>query len=680
MQHLHKNLIGDSMKRLIVFLMFALLTFFYCTLDFPKDPKAPKWDIEIEKIPLLKADTLRLGDQLNPKDFTRNGADSIISIDIHDETQFDLKDNLKAPAQHKSFSDQLGGIKVNVTQSVETEIGFTEIYPELSSLLGTNAVVPETQITPVEKGLEFADFESMVVKSGGVTLELTNQLGFTLEGDVKLDLIDEGRGNNLILTVNLERVENGQTATHYVDLSGKIISNQLKVILYGTLNGSNGQEVEILINSALLVKIIPENIVVNEATARLPKQDFDLSGSADVNLDSLRIRQAKIESGFINLKIFNDFDFGIDLKISTQNILDNNNNQMSQTISITDHSEKEITFILDNTTIDLDNKNLNFDVEMTISPESDRMYSIKSTDSLTIEIDVSEIRFESVTGDFDLGTQFPEIHETIFEDAPEELENFVFHDVILTVGFINSPFDFKLDVNITAMKDGIIKKLPIVTSLSQNDSLLLSRDGINNNHSTPTIVDLINMLPQEIKIDGDVRVKGENVTFSKNDQIGVRYGIDFPLIFSTSEAAFSHADSLKIETGMRDFLKDNTMSAGISLSIENGLPISGALSLLVGPDSTNISSNILTINLPKPTLINGVVTTPGATTINIELDKPRFLVIANANFYQFDVSIDDISEAAITATNYLVIHDVFISGSFLFDPAGMSGENNGGNN
>jgi len=131
---------------------------------------------------------------------------------------------------------------------------------------------------------------------------------------------------------------------------------------------------------------------------------------------------------------------------------------------------------------------------------------------------------------------------------------------------------------------------------------------------------------------------------------------------------------------MRDFLRDNSMSAGITMSVENGLPISGALSLLVGPDSTNISSKILTLNLPKPTLTNGVVTTPGATTINIELDKQKFLAIANANFYQFDVTIDDISDAAITATNYLVIHDVFISGSFLFDPEGLAAGEDGGNN
>ena len=88
----------------------------------------------------------------------------------------------------------------------------------------------------------------------------------------------------------------------------------------------------------------------------------------------------------------------------------------------------------------------------------------------------------------------------------------------------------------------------------------------------------------------------------------------------------------------------------------------------------------LTVNLPKPTLNNGVVSIPGATTLNVNLDKPHFLAIANANFYQFDVTIDDISEAAITAKNYIIVHDVFISGSFLFDPEGLANDENGGNN
>jgi hypothetical protein len=668
------------MKRLIVFLTIVSLPFFYCTLDFPEDPKAPKWDVEIEKIPLLKADTLRLGEQLDEDDFKRNGSDSILSIDINEQTQFDLKDILKSPAQQKSFTDQLGEIKVNVTQFVESEIGFAEIYPGLSSYLGTNTVVPETQITPVEKGLELPDFESISVKSGGIILELTNQLGFAFDGDMKLDVIDEGRGNSLVQTINLERIENGQTANFHVDLSGKIISNRFKGVLYGTLKGSNGQEVFISINSGLLVKITPESIVVNEATARLPIQGFDLSGSADVNLDSLRIRRAKIASGFIKLIIFNEFDFGIELNISTPNIVDNNNNQMSRIITITEHSEQEIMFILDNTTIDLDAKNLEFDIEMTILPEPDRMYTIKSTDELSVDIEVSEIRFESITGDFDISTQFPEIHETIFEDAPEDIDNFKFHDVILKVGFIESPFVMELDINITAMKDGISKQLPIVTTLSQNEELVLSRTGINNDYSSPTFVDLINLLPEEIIIEGNVRVKGQNVTFSKDDQIGVNYGIDFPLIFSANQASFSQNDTLEIEDDMRDFLRDNSMSAGITMSVENGLPISGELSLLVGPDSTNISSTIVTINLPKPILTSGVVTTPGVTTININLDQPRFLAIANANFYQFAITIDDISEAAITAKNYLIVHDVFISGSFLFDPEGLADDENNGNN
>ena len=665
------------MKRLIVLFVLVLVSFFYCTLDFPEDPKAPKWDVEIEKIPLLKADTLRLGDQLDPEDFKRNGADSLISIDISDEKYFDLKDKLKMPPQKTSFSDRLGEIEIDMNRSTEVEIIFTDIYPDLFALLGTDAVIPITEITPVDKSIILEEFSTISVVSGGVSVELKNRLGFALDGYVKLDLIDVGNNNQLIETINLEKIENNESATHFVDLAGKTISNDLKAILYGTMNGSDGQVVNIPFDSGIALIVTPERMVVNEATAKLPEQSLDLSGSVDINLDSLRIRRAKIESGSIIIKINNDFDFNIDLKISIPNILDGDNNELEEFLSIPAHKMKETPIFLNNSTIDLDNKELSFKVKMTIFPDSDRMYTIRSSDELSVEIDMSEILFESVTADFNLRTQFPEIHEVIFKDMPNELNNLGFRDVIVTFGFLNCPFDLDLDITITGIRNNVKNKLSIKKTVTKNSSLVLSRNGVNNDPSSPTIVDLINMIPEEISVGGSVGVKGENITFCKDDQIGVQYGIDFPLIFSTAGASFSKSDSLKIENGIRDFLRDNGMSAGIILTVENALPISGMLSLSVGTDLTNITSKLLTIGLPKPVLINNIVNTAGVATFTIALDKPQFTAIADANFYQFDVTIDDVVEAGITANDHIIIKNVYISGSFLFDPEGMSEDKNG---
>jgi len=357
--------------------------------------------------------------------------------------------------------------------------------------------------------------------------------------------------------------------------------------------------------------------------------------------------------------------------------LDENENDLEEILSIPAHNLMDTQIFLNNTTIDLDNKELSFNVKLTIFPDSDRMYTIRSSDELSVEIDMSEILFESVTADFDLRTQFPEIHEVIFKDLPEDLNNFGFHDVIVTFAFLNCPFDLDLDITITGIRNNVKRKLSIKKTVTKNSSLVLSRNGINNDFSSPTIVDLINMIPEEISVAGSVGVQGENVTFYKDDQIGVKYGIDFPLIFSAAGASFSQSDSLKIDDEMRDFLRDNSTNAGIVLTVENALPISGMLSLLVGPDSTNITSKLLTIVLPRAILLNGIVNTAGVATFTIALDKPQFTAIADANFYQFDVTIDDVDEAGITANDNIIIKDVYISGSFLFDPEGMSEDKNG---
>ncbi|MCD4665949.1 MAG: hypothetical protein K8R68_11820, partial [Bacteroidales bacterium] len=259
---------------------------------------------------------------------------------------------------------------------------------------------------------------------------------------------------------------------------------------------------------------------------------------------------------------------------------------------------------------------------------------------------------------------------TIIEDMPDQLDNLGFKDVVFYMSFINNPFDLDLDVKIKAVRGDVNNQLPIIKKITKNSSLILDRNGINNDHSTPTIVDIVNMIPEKIIMDGKVTVKGENVTFDKDDQIGVQYGIDFPLRFSTNSASYSQKDSLKIDNDMRDFLKNKCRSAGILLTVENSLPISGMLSLLVGPDSTNITTELFSIGLPTSTVFDGIVAQPGDSTFNVNLDEVKFTTIADGYFYKFIVAIDDVEEAALTANDYIIIKDVYISGKFLFDPDG----------
>ena len=140
------------MKKLIILVMFIIINFLYCTLDFPDDPKPPTWDIAVTKIPILTGDTLSLGDKLKPKDFNRIDADSTLAVEFDHNKNFDIGGKLKISAlTNKHFSDKLGNFKISATKKITQNITFIEIYPSSSNLLGTNTVVPGAPLGLIEK-------------------------------------------------------------------------------------------------------------------------------------------------------------------------------------------------------------------------------------------------------------------------------------------------------------------------------------------------------------------------------------------------------------------------------------------------------------------------------------------------------------------------------------------------
>ncbi len=673
------------MKKVIYILSMMVFMLSQCTIDFPEDPKAPKWDLKITRIPLFKADTLRLGDKLKSDQIEPVGSDSILTVGIDNSKMFDLSDKLKFPAQSKSFSDELGEFQVDVDQAVESDIMLVEIFPQMEPALEDSAIVPPSEIRPPAKEMTLKDFLYVSIVSGGVMINLKNELGFAVDAqdnkDLYLDIIDVGQGNTIIETIEIQRIEDGETSSHYVDLSGKVISNEIKIELYGFMKGSEGEKVFISNNAKIRVTVFPDDFIVNEAQAKIVPQTLDLSGSIDINVDSLMVKSAEIESGSITFYVNNQFDFNIEIQIRFENLFDENNNPITATIPIPSKNDEQTIVDLANTLIDLDNKDLSFDVGLQIFPEPMKIYTLTSNDEFFSQVETSDIQFKSVTGDFNLTTSFPEIEEEVIKNPPDELESISFKDVQVDVLFINSPFDLDLNLLIEGVRNNQKFPLEIDEYLVPGAVLQLNRNGVNNDNSSPTIVDIINNIPEKLVIQGGLKVIGNDITFNKNDQVGVNYKIGFPFTFATNNAQFSNSDSLNIDDDMRDYLNDHTISAGLAVTVENGLPVSGNISMLVGADSLNITTEIFSFTLPEPVLAaNGVVVNPGVLENEIELTEDQFLAIADGYFYKIRVDINDVSEATLTANDYIILKDIYMSGKVLFDPENLSDESDNGNN
>ena len=661
------------MKKLLIFIILIVLHFSFCTLDMPDDPKPPKWNIKITKIPLFSADTMRIGKELKKKDFERTDTDSSLSYNKADMKSFYIGDKLKIKKQHKSFSDKIGTFRIKGGVSISHPIKFVDLYPGLDALIGTSAIIPAAAINPpISKDTNFDNFISVSIVSGGLDLEIFNQLGFVLGDNVIIDLIDTSDNNRLISRTNIDRINNGDTKEYFIDLSGQTISSQLEVNIYGGLVGSEGNVVTITDNSGFTVTVTPRDIVANKANAKLSAQKFILKSTVPVTTDStLKVRTATIETGYINLSISNIYDFPADFTVVIPNFKDEFGVEKTVYKRVEQNTIGIIPIILDGCTLDIDNKDLEFETEMAILPESSEFYEMNSEDIMFAEIDMSEIILKKVTGDFELGTDFPAIKETVFEDPPDQFIGLSFLNPKLTLSISNSPFDnIDLNINNEAKRDGETRHLHIKPTIQKDETLVIDKNWTDIDDNTTSFVDILNMIPEKFTINGSVVVNGKNVEINKDDSIKVNYDINLPLEFSLQNASYSDIDSLKLKDDARDKIKEYAAKATILMTIENGIPIAGSMSFLVGNDSTNINTEILKITLPEPKELDpeGRVFIPGIDSIEISLDNVKFNIIAESYFYKYDLQLNNTEKAKLTANDYLIIKNVYLSGEVLVDP------------
>ena len=660
------------MKRLsFLVLLFAIIFLSRCSLDFPDDPRPPKWVMRFENLPLFKADTLIIGENLTADKFNRLGPDSILSINRQGEKEIGLADKLRIEKRSLDVSAQLGNFEVNATQTAQSTIDFTDIYPELSGFQGGTGIVPPKDIDPVEKYVTLTDFDSISVVSGRVRLEISNYLGFDLSGDIRMAIIDAGRGMIPVDTLKINSLRNGETKIYYVDLQNQTISSNILTILFGHSNGSNNQQVTVPADSRIESVVAPENVVADGAYgARLKEQVLELSQSVDLSTDSLTVRKGEIEYGSILLEINNQFSFGIGLEIEVLNIFDANGDPFRLSLDLAPGQNGSSVVYLDNGKVDLEGTNLNFRIKMHIFPDANGKYDLRSVDKLAVSARITDIQLTSVTADFSLSVSFPEIGEEIFKSNNKEFVNFDFQDVWLRLQFLNTPFNMGLNLKFRAQRPDTSYSIFVQANIPPNGELLMNRHGVNNNEASPTIVDLFRMVPESLFVSGTARVQGQNVTFRKEDKLGVHYDLDFPLSFTATHGSrYSLIDSLKIAEKTRQNIRDYAREGSIAIDIINALPISGFLSCYIGSDSANVSEEFFTIVLPRPQLnADGIVVQPADGKFTVDIDQQKFIDLANSQFYRLEIRTDDQPIATLTANDYVILKNVIISGKFLMDP------------
>jgi hypothetical protein len=180
--------------------------------------------------------------------------------------------------------------------------------------------------------------------------------------------------------------------------------------------------------------------------------------------------------------------------------------------------------------------------------------------------------------------------------------------------------------------------------------------GNTSPHSI-NIANIVNKMPESIRITGWVRFSAQDITQTAKYQL--EYSIDLPLRFSlTNVSTIENTEKLELDQDARDAIKDNVINASLEGKIINETPVSGTIQFFVGFTEATANNLLFSLTLPK----RG---TEGQ--INLSIDKQKLDKLVTANYFRIYVSVDSVINGELKSTDHIIVKDVFLSGTGKID-------------
>ena len=295
---------------------------------------------------------------------------------------------------------------------------------------------------------------------------------------------------------------------------------------------------------------------------------------------------------------------------------------------------------------DVDTQKVNY--VSNISLPSDQEMTLSLSDSIAIEVNMTNLEFLTVTGQINPVTVDIDPVEQTIDALPEELDGFDFEDVEMTIDF-NSSIDLPvyLDLSITAYNDQSGDS--VVKHVSQNIHA-------NPSIQIPDASTLINIRPDRIIARGSAQVGDlDSVgTVASDDSLSGVMTVKAPLMFLVDEDAVISPDPAElVKQGDSLGIPDDIIDAALILHIENQWEFGANVSIVLAPDSLSIE------NGEVDTLLSGFTFNPDASVVDtIYLDQDAFQLLKRSpSWIQPQVSVisDSNSPVRFLSTDTLKI-------------------------
>ena len=343
-----------------------------------------------------------------------------------------------------------------------------------------------------------------------------------------------------------------------------------------------------------------------------------MSDSNSISLDdSTIVHNALLKSGELSLSINNSIGVVADVFFQITEFY-KNSISLDTTFTINSGiSEVQIDLSGYNLVLpsDVDTQKVNY--VSNISLPSDQEMTLSLSDSISISVNMTDMAFQSVTGQINpVFIDIDPVEQTI-DALPEELDGFDFNDVEMFLDF-NSSIDLPVYLNLS------------ITAYNDTNGDSITRMVNQNIHANPNIQisnasELINIRPDRIVARGSAKVGNlDSVgTVASDDSLSGVMSVRAPLMFLVDDGALISPDPVEfVEQGDSLGIPDGIIDAALVMTINNQWEFGASVSVLLGPDSLAIE------NGEVDTLLSGFTFSPDASIVDtIYLDEDAFQLL-----------------------------------------------------
>ena len=445
-------MIRPPIIRILHFSTVILAVLTLTTCDLLEEPQMPTWTNRVE-FPLIR-ESVSLEDlenedniqsQLYGPDSARRSIFAYSDTTIMDSQA--VGDQLAFGDITKSFAQSVDDVTVtgsNINQSSAFEaVGVAPISEEIESLLGTielsdipatitdpfllNEIVPSVndipdgtttdippgELVPVEKPFEFTDFSSAVFAGGSLDITINNSMVIALGAPINIQL-QEVVGPD---TVDIEDglvtwdspIASGTNSTRALDLTGMTLPGNILILVTGSSVGSEGNDILIdnaAKNSSFNIEISGSDLLVSSATAKVPAQNIDETGTIEMGESENKVQNAVIQTGSLAIEIDNTMEVASELVITITSLEDPGGTIFTTTVDIPAISTvNDVSDIAGYSLVmDVNQQEVIYSYTINTIDTEDNKVTLSETDQVTVTISLygesqgEDIFFNLITG------------------------------------------------------------------------------------------------------------------------------------------------------------------------------------------------------------------------------------------------------------------------------------------